>query len=147
MSAPAIAAARHFHDLVLTGPPPSLAELARALDGLVVAVQDADEFVPPTDVPDPPLHDVDALTQLIQMRFPDFGFYGVSDPMTLPAEGLTGDAIDDLLDIACDLADALWRFEHNGLADALWDLKFAYTTHWGRHARQLALYLHARQFR
>ncbi len=138
--------ARRFRDLVLTAEPPPLSELSKGLDALVLAVQEADDLVPTTEGADPPPHDYAALYAAIRARFPDLGFYSVSDPLVLPAEPMTGDAIDDLADIVIDLADALWRYDHNGLADALWDLTFSYRTHWGAHARDLAAYLHARQY-
>ena len=79
-------------------------------------------------------------------RFPAYGYYPVADPAASPGEAaMTGDAIDDLLDITLAMREVVWRAENLGVADAVWYFRLDYF-HWGRHARELALYLHARQF-
>lgn len=53
-----------------------------------------------------------------------------------------GDAVDDLADIAMDLAGVAWRFEHTSAADALWHYEHLYRIHWGEHLRDLQRFLH-----
>lgn len=143
----AIPAARRFVALVTEGQPPSPAELTRALDELVVAIHAVPEVEPDTMDVDAPPTDQDALRAQIAARFPAFSFYAVADPLQVPAgDALVGDAIDDLLDIVSDLREALWNLDNLGPNDGFWSLRFLYGVHWGRHARELSLYLHALQF-
>lgn len=58
---------------------------------------------------------------------------------------MMSDALDDLRDITLDLREVIWRAERLGLDDAHWYFHLHFF-HWGRHMRELALYLHARQF-
>ena len=57
---------------------------------------------------------------------------------------MTGDAIDDLADIAGDLEEVLRRFEHSGKNAGDWYFRMLFEIHWGRHLRELQLYLHAK---
>ena len=45
-----------------------------------------------------------------------------------------------------DLRAILWRFDHLEQDDAHWWLRFMYRAHWGRHLRDLSVYLHVKQF-
>jgi hypothetical protein len=47
-------------------------------------------------------------------RFPQLGFYSVSNSLEVPGVPLVGDAIDDLLDIASDLATVLSELKEAG---------------------------------
>lgn len=144
---PAIAAARRFIALATEGQPPGPAELSCALDELVVAVHALPRAEPDDPDADAPPPDQFALREQIAARFPNFGFYGVADPLAVPAgDALLGDAIDDLVDIVLDLREALWGFDNLGPNDGVWSLRFLFGAHWGRHARELSLYLHALQF-
>ncbi|MFN7134579.1 MAG: DUF5063 domain-containing protein, partial [Myxococcales bacterium] len=60
------------------------------------------------------------------------------------AQIMVGDAIDDIVDIANDLQQVVWRWETTSEADALWHFRFSFTSHWGAHLRALQLYLHER---
>ncbi len=74
--------------------------------------------------------------------FPHLGFYEAITELSNPnAEATTGDALDDLADIAVDLQDVLDRARVN-VDDALWHFRFGFETHWGAHLRWLQLYLH-----
>jgi hypothetical protein len=70
----------------------------------------------------------------------------VVDPTQINIEQsiTAGDAIDDLADIVQDLEEVIWRFENVGSEDGLWHFKSLYRMHWGRHLRELSLYLHAK---
>jgi hypothetical protein len=142
---PTIAAVRRFLAIATEGDPPTMAELARALDELAMAYHESPEGEASGDESKAPERDYIKLREALAARFPDFGYYSVSDPTDELAETppLLGDAIDDLADIIRDLEDVLWTFENVGPGDAHWDFRFSYTIHWGRHLRELALYLHA----
>lgn len=148
MTAPAcITAARRFLSLVSEGDPPSLTDLSRALDELAVAYH----RTPPTSESysddDPPEQDYGVLYAALGPRFPDLGYYASTDP-TVPVcdEQFAGDAIDDLVDIFKDLNEASWRFDHEGAGPACYCYRHLFEIHWGRHLRDLGLYLHAIQF-
>jgi hypothetical protein len=68
----------------------------------------------------------------------------MADALVLePTSAMVGNAIDDLTDISGDLREVLWRYETLGADDALWHFHFLFLIHWGQHARELSLYLHA----
>jgi hypothetical protein len=141
----ALKIAKAFLDVLWADPPPGDQELAIGLDRLLAATHDVD-VVERVDVYTPsPTGDWQALYKEIGARFPDYGYYAVASPLEVVADAcMTGDAIDDLADITKDLREVLWRGEALGSDEATWHFRFAYETHWGRHARELALYLHAR---
>lgn len=56
---------------------------------------------------------------------------------------MVGDAIDDLADLTLDMREVVWLADHVGVDDAHWSYRLHFF-HWGRHARELSLYLHAR---
>ncbi len=93
-----------------------------------------------------PIRDYSKWRDIIAKHFPKFGFYNI--PSTISenigeAELHTGDAIDDLDDIANELSDFVWRWKNNSENNALWHLRYSYKTHWGSHLRNLQMYLHA----
>jgi hypothetical protein len=140
---PNILAAQHFIDLVTKCENPSDDMLARRLDELALSYHDT----PPGDPHDsderPP--DEDRIEHAdISARFPALGYYGRADPKEVPGEALVGDAIDDIMDIANDLKEVLWRWDRLGPDDAHWYFRFLYQIHWGAHLRDLAYYLHSR---
>jgi hypothetical protein len=84
--------------------------------------------------------------ELIGKRFPSLGYYNIPSTITVnigEAEIHTGDALDDLADIANELSEFAWRWQNNSENDALWYFQFSYETHWGSHLRGLQMYLHA----
>ncbi len=83
----------------------------------------------------------------VAKRFPDYGFYSNCDPLEVyDPPMMLADAIDDIADITQDMRSTVWIGEHIGLerADSFYR---GFYFHWGRHARELSTYLHARQFR
>jgi len=95
---------------------------------------------------EPPREDWRSLSKGVAERFPAYGYYPVADLTASPGEAaMTGDAIDDILDITLAMREVVWRAENFGIDDAVWYFRLD-DFHWGRHARELALYLHARQF-
>jgi hypothetical protein len=130
---------------VTEGEPPSNEQLARSIDELAVAYHDCPQGTPADAELEPP----DFLPQYSEIgaRFPDFGYYASADPATvLDEKPAVGDAIDDLIDIVRELREACWRYDLLGADDAHWHFRFSFEIHWGRHLRDLSLYLHAKQF-
>lgn len=144
MHAPNIAAAQRFLDLARKVPNPTVAALVRCLDALAISYHDTPPGSPDEKAEDPPGSPI--AYDEIGARFPDLGYYGVTNPADVPGEVLVGDAIDDIADIARDLEEVLWRFEHIGLEDAHWHFRLLFEVHWGAHLRDLARYLHTKQF-
>lgn len=144
-----IAAARSFLVRLLDGQAPSSRELLLALDELAMAYHRAPLGSPADSGVTPPRND-DYQERYARLgtRFPDYGYYAVSDP-TEPTneEPMVGDAIDDLADISADLEEVIWRFENLGPDDAHWHFRFLFEIHWGEHLRELSCYLHANTFR
>jgi len=146
--APAIEAARHFISVAWDGDAPSDAALLSALDRLVAAYHDTPEVGPSETELEAPRSGGPSLYKEVAGRFPDYGYYPVSDPAGSPGDdpaAMTGDAIDDLMDLTLDMREVIWLADHVGADDAHWSFRLLFF-HWGRHARALSLYLHARQF-
>jgi len=147
LSVQTAAVLRRFLSLATEGQPPSLEDLARALDELAMVVHDTPEGDPTDSDAEPPAGDYPATYARLSARFPDFGFYPSMDPgEEIGAEPSAGDAIDDLADIVQEIEELCWRFDHLGPRDAYWHLHLLYRAHWGRHLRDLSSYVHAKQF-
>jgi len=144
---PIIQTAWRLLDLILQEEPPTDAALAQALDELALAYHEVPEGWAASSNMEPPKRDNAAVRAIISARFPDYGYYVCAiDQLDLSQDKVgIGDAIDDLVDVAGDLAEAVWRFDHLGADDAHWYLRLLHF-HWGRHLRELSLYLHARRF-
>ena len=143
MLPPNIFAAQRFVDLVTKCEKPSTALLAQRLDELALSYHDTPLGDPDESDDSPPREDRVEYAD-IGSRFPDFGYYGSADPKEVPGDAIVGDAIDDIMDIANDLKEVLWRFDQFGPDDANWHFRFLYQIHWGEHLRDLARYLHFR---
>jgi hypothetical protein len=143
---PTVAAARNFLSVVWEGEHPTDETLLEALDHLIEAYHHTPNAEPSHTDLEPPRSGGPELYQQVAARFPDYGHYPISDPTaSIEDEATVGDAIDGLADLTLDMRDVVWRAEHLGSDDAHWQFRLLYF-HWGRHARELALYLHARQF-
>jgi uncharacterized protein DUF5063 len=141
---PTIAAVRDYFDAVEGGPVLTLRELARAIDALVMAVHETPAGDPADSELSPPERDYQSDYRRLAERYKSLGYYGVAEPLVLePSSATIGDAIDDLADIGSDLRKVLWRFETQGADDAFWHFHLHFLFHWGQHARELSLYLHA----
>jgi Domain of unknown function (DUF5063) len=59
----------------------------------------------------------------------------IFDPYSAPTEAeVTGDIIDDLGDIHCDLTAGLFHWRQGNTGEALWAWRFNFEIHWGEHA-------------
>lgn len=143
-----IATTRSFLALLHEGPTPSSRKLLRSLDELAMAYHHTPEGNPSETDVTPTRKDYQERYVSLGKRFPNYGYYAVSDP-TEPVneKGMVGDAIDDLADIAADLEEVVWRFENLDANDAHWHFRFLFEIHWGMHLRELSLYLHANALR
>ena len=146
MSEAAADIAREFLAVVWDGDAPDDATLLRALDRLLsrsyevpfANCADADDEQPAVDGP--------ALFKEVAHRFPNYGMYPVADPLAqIEDDKMLAGAVDDIADITKDLREVIWRDETFGPDDAAWYFRLMHF-HWARHARELSLYLHARQF-
>lgn len=119
--------------------------LEAALDGLVECVHGIRFEFDSTEYPEPPRKDPKATYQRVAQRYPSFGLYNmpraVSDKIST-TELTVGDAVSDVAEICDDLQEILWRFQHTSEADALFHFQLGYRSHWGRHLRELQLYVH-----
>ncbi len=117
--------------------------LVELLDRLALALHEVPRGEVTSDVEEPD-RDYDAVRAVVEARFPNFGLYGAGQ--LLPSDGepdpIVGDAIDDITDIALELQETAWTWDHIGAQDALWTFRFGFTSHWGLHLRQLQAYLH-----
>jgi hypothetical protein len=121
-----------------------LQHLRRSLDRLALLQHDISYTFDERDYPDTPRKDYNAVREHVSSRFPDLGHYNVPSAVTQQiAESAidVGDAVDDIADIAIELYDVLWRFDHTSVDDALWYFEFSYTSHWEHHVRELQLCL------
>ena len=144
---PAIDAIHRFLSVLRDGEPPSVERLAQALDELVIVYHESPDGNPAEDDRDPPDAAYKEQYASLGSRFPQLGFYAVADPAeAINDESMCGDGIEDLADIERDLREVLWRFENIGAEDAHWHLKLLFRSHWGRHLRSLAFYLHAKMW-
>ena len=76
----------------------------------------------------------------------DHDLYWAIDPTgTAEQEPIAGSLSDDLADIYLDLNDGLRLLAAGGpVADAVWEWRFAFWSHWGAHAADAIRVIHAR---
>lgn len=126
-----------------------LDELIVELDNLALLVSNVDFEFDKKDYPDSPKLDYVEIRRCVEARFPTLSFYnsaeGVESEIGKPTI-LVGDAIDDLTDIVRDLKEVLWCFKNTSNNDALWHFQTSFRSHWGRHLRELQLYLHKKMW-
>ncbi len=116
--------------------------LANILDQLLSAYHQSADVAPSSDILPPPRGHHETRSRM-ERCFPDLGLYGWSAPEQLPGEDvMTCDAIDDLADIYDELRGVVWLSENSGETDALWQFRFGFQSHWGRHLLNLRSYLH-----
>jgi hypothetical protein len=125
----------------------SRAALEVALDKLALA-RHCLSYTFEADHPNPPGKNYQQVRALVTLRFPSLGMYNTALDVTTKlaeTEIAVGDAIDDITDIARELYDVAWCWEHTSGNDAQWHYEDGYRGHWGGHLRNLQLYLHALQ--
>jgi len=126
----------------------SIPRLVMLVDHLAFAYHFTDYPFDDVDYGEPPEKRYQQLRKHVEGSFPDLGFYNLPlkiDSDIPDSEVVLGDAIDDIVDIANDLKEFVWRWENTSQLDALWHFRFGFTAHWGTHLRSLQLYLHTRE--
>lgn len=142
------AAIKNYLSIILTDEGEEADRIQRlivSLDELALAANKVNDTSDEHYYPEPPPRDYDDTRKNIGKLFPSLGIYNialdVSDQIAQTTLAI-GDAIDDMADIAGDLEEVLWRFKNTSENDALFNFKFLFRIHWGRHLRELQLYLH-----
>ena len=136
-----------FISFVLYGKPESedVKKLIQHLDKLALLPNKIQFTFDELDYSDPPDKQYTETYKKVVKRFPNLGSYNTLNFISENignSEVLVGDAIDDITDIVNDLQDVLWYFKNTSIDDALWNLEDSFNSHWGRHLRELQLYLH-----
>ena len=94
--------------------------------------------------PTPAQRQSDALEAALRDRFgPADTFVAVSDPTRAEADDPVRRTLaGELVEIYEDVGDALALLDAGGGPEALWDIGFAFETHWGKHAVDVLRPLH-----
>ena len=128
----------------------SLQDLIKKLDELPFLLYSSEFEFDEKDYPDPPEIEYQKIRKQIELKFPELGYYKIPefDEYSLESTGelIVGDAIDDVTDIVIDLLEIEWFFQNTSEADALWHLDTSYRAHWGKHLRELQLYLYRQHY-
>ena len=137
-------AIRRYLDVLEGKDGATLYDLAKALDGLVVAYHQTPEVEPDTvAASSAPTIDEARINGAASKAFPDLDWYALVDPQDGPDQKVgMSIATSDLAEIAADLSEVLWLFENAGHNDAVWNFRFGYQSHWGRHLHEVRTYLH-----
>lgn len=119
-----------------------LKTLACALDDLMLAYNKTHAVQPDDHDQNPPKQDFKAVYTTIAAVFPTLGYYADIEPTeNFDQIPCIGDAIDDLADIYCDLADIIWYADNVSLNEAIWHFRFLCQTHWGPHMHSVRRYM------
>ncbi|HEU0077378.1 MAG TPA: hypothetical protein VFQ76_06995 [Longimicrobiaceae bacterium] len=120
-------------------------QLAVLCDRLALAAQARRERADAGGSGEAPGPDRQRTRMLAAARFPRLGHYNTVAHTSVAVgagDAVVGDAIDDVADIADELAEVAWHLENTGEADALRHFVDGYDHHWGAHLRRLQLYLY-----
>jgi hypothetical protein len=122
----------------------TLYDLAKALDRLVTTYHGTPDVAPDTtEVSAAPRVEEKPIIDAATAAFPDLDFYWLVDPDGGPEQQLGASyAVGDLAEIAADLVEVLWLFENASHNDAVWQFRWGYQYHWGKHLHELRPYLH-----
>ena len=122
----------------------TLYDLAKALDELVATYHRVPDVEPDTtDASAAPRGDERAIQEAASAAFPDLDWYALVEPSEGEKQDvLLSSALGDLSEIAGDLMEVLWLFDNASHNDAVWEFRFGYQSHWGRHLHQVRPYLH-----
>ena len=114
--------------------------------GQLAFLQHFIENIPPDDkLPTLPARDTAYWAKLIATHFPTLGNYNITVSAETDAFDLsTGNAVDDLAEIAAEISECIQRWESYGENHALWYFRVGYQTHWEKRLRNLQHYLHNR---
>lgn len=138
------AAIRRYLDVLQGKDDATLADLAKALDGLVTTYHDVPDVEPDTsEGSTAPRAEERPIIDAATGAFPALDWYALVDPEDGPDQQVRMSiAVGDLAEIAADLIEVMWLFENASHNDAVWEFRFGYQTHWGRHLHEVRTYLH-----
>jgi hypothetical protein len=141
--------AARFCALVESSETLRLGELVQQTTQLIVALYDAAMRLPhpnpsEQDAPESLTADAwQALYQRLSIQFGDINDYSfIFDPYDMAALPVTGSLADDLADIYRDLKTGLIVDAAEQSDDAIWEWRFGFEKHWGRHAAHALYALH-----
>lgn len=137
-------AIRCYLDVLAGNDGSTLYDLAKALDQLVTTYHRVPNVEPDTtEASAAPRPDERSLVEAATAAFPDLGWYALVDPEGDETQKIgMSIAVGDLAEIASDLLRVLWLFENASYNDAVWEFRFGYQGHWGRHLHEVRTYLH-----
>jgi len=93
---------------------------------------------------EPPEQDYSTIRLAAAEAFPFLGPYNEVAATTTEigkTDIVVGDSLDDLSDILVALKDFSWRMMHTSEADAIWNFKETFRSHWSAHLIGLQRYL------
>lgn len=137
-------AIQHYLDVIAGRGGVTLHDLAKSLDGLVTAYHESPDVEPDTSDSSAPRVQENPIIEAAAATFPDLDWYALVEPDGGPDQevGLSI-AVGDLAEIAADLHEVLWLFENATQDDAVWQFRWGYQFHWGKHLHELRAYLHS----
>ncbi len=115
------------------------------LDQLAIRTHDKSGIIPENEGEDVVRLDYQDTYKSLTQHFPDYSYYSavldIND--AVKDDNLAAaDPLDDLADIAVDLAAVIAVSEKYGEAAGQYAFVESYRIHWGYHLRQLQVYLH-----
>ena len=119
-------------------------DIAVSLDDLVRVYFETPEVEPESEnATEAPRIDEAAFGQNAARFFASDEVIWLIDPEGGPdQEAMCTFATSELAEIAGDLTKVLWEFENGSEADAIWEFRFGYQSHWGDHLHRVRQYLH-----
>lgn len=122
----------------------TLRDIAMALDELVRVYFETPDVEPDTvDATEAPRIDEAAFGQNAARFFEGDDVIWLIDPEGGPdQDAMCTFATSELAEIAGDLTKVLWEFENGSEADAIWEFRYGYQSHWGNHLHRVRQYLH-----
>lgn len=121
-------------------------KLSLCLDNIAVMSNCLDEKIfDEKDYPEAPVIDAIWLRDMLVKKFPELGMYNLPKDVgsnISKTEILVGHAHDDLGDIYRDLKEVSWKFQNTSEEEAIWQLNWSYTHHYGAHLRNIQWYLY-----
>jgi hypothetical protein len=123
----------------------TLSDLAKALDRLVTTYYETPDVEPDTtDASAAPRVEESPISSAAAAAYPELDWYALVEPERGQDQQVgMSIAVGDLAEIAADLHEILWLFENASHNDAVWQFRWGYQFHWGRHLHEVRPYLHA----
>jgi hypothetical protein len=122
-----------------------ISSLVEALDELALLADRVSFDSDDNHYPNPPDKNPHDIYAAVTKRFPSLGFYRVALDICDDTENgavTAGYAVEDLVDVAGDMQEVLWRLSNTSQDDALFHFQLLFRSHWGHHLRRVQLYLH-----